>query len=43
MSQLLLQILYYICESMYYKLFGLQEKSVVGEIVLVRTKCVCMI
>ncbi|KAL6436709.1 hypothetical protein ACFW04_004859 [Cataglyphis niger] len=35
MLQLLLQILYHICESIYYKLFGLQEKSVVGEIVLI--------
>ncbi|XP_070161826.1 short-chain dehydrogenase/reductase family 16C member 6-like [Polyergus mexicanus] len=33
--RLLLQILYYTCESIYYKLFGLQEKSVAGEIVLI--------
>ncbi|CAL1687951.1 unnamed protein product [Lasius platythorax] len=33
--RLVLQILYYICESTYYTLFGLQEKSVAGEIVLI--------
>ncbi|XP_029663820.1 short-chain dehydrogenase/reductase family 16C member 6-like [Formica exsecta] len=34
-SRLSLQILYYICESIYYKIFGLQKKSVAGEIVLI--------
>ncbi|GAB1866595.1 NADP-retinol dehydrogenase [Camponotus japonicus] len=33
--RVLLQILYYICESTYYSLFKLQEKSVAGEIVLI--------
>ncbi|XP_011692663.1 PREDICTED: short-chain dehydrogenase/reductase family 16C member 6-like isoform X1 [Wasmannia auropunctata] len=33
--RLILQILYYICESVYYHIFGLQEKNVTGEIVLI--------
>ncbi|XP_018366631.1 PREDICTED: 17-beta-hydroxysteroid dehydrogenase 13-like [Trachymyrmex cornetzi] len=34
-SRLILQILYYICQSMYYSIFGLEEKNVNGEIVLI--------
>ncbi|XP_011165455.1 17-beta-hydroxysteroid dehydrogenase 13 [Solenopsis invicta] len=33
--KLTLQIIYYICQSAYYNIFGLPEKSVIGEIVLI--------